>query len=795
MRDDSARRPRFGGARRAAVGASLVGGTVAFLAVAHHHYPLQSWLLWPYLRFAAVAALFVAACGSVGHLALVRGLRRSPPLGERFFMSFALGLAIFAWGLCALGHLHLYGPAVAWAWPLVCGGAGAPLAWSFARRLRRHARRLARPPVTALGAGILVFGALGLILIYAGIMSAAVAGYDARWYHLALAEHYVAAGGIIRFPEGFFGGAWPHLSSWLYSWAFLAADTAGGGGLFARIEQSLHVELAVFVATLAGVPVLVRAMLGGRRVPVAWVAVLLFPGIFLYDSSLNGTADHVLALWALALLIAARRAWQSFEPRACLLFAVMAAAAASTKYQAVDVLAFPAAAFAVMAVRVVVRRSAPPRRVAVAVALSAAASLLLWSPHWLKNLVWYGDPLYPFLRGVFADRPWQPGALAGFAGETWRPSGPWLTELGRSLGVLVSFSFAPHDWPRFHGAMPVFGSLFTLVLLPMVLLPGLRRAWPVAAAALGGVWIWYLTYHQDRYLQALVPWMAAVVAAVIARAWETRDRLIRGCVGLAVAAQLVWGADVPFLPTHAVMWRAPVQAAVELMSTGHRRDWRARTDTASNLEPLAPLFPAGARVLVHESEPRLGTGTQVVTDARGAQGGIDYAAWRTPARIARGLRAMGVTHLVWQPRLERPREEQLLSNELAFTIFVAHAAPAARPPGATGGTWALAPLGNGVLPEREPAVGIVRCRGGVRRTAAVSWDAVDGVLGDALPPPGLLPRTPPDAWLLDETCPGGPPDGYQVTGRFAPFLIATPDPPSADGVVPQGPTGAKATTL
>jgi len=791
MRDEAAGPPRWGGARRAAAGVSLLGGTAVFLAVAHHHYPIQSWLLWPYLRFALVATLFVAACASVGHLALVRGFRISPPLRERFFMSFALGLAIFAWGLAALGHLHLYRPAVAWAWPLVCGGAGAPLAWSFARRLRRHTRRLARPRVTPLRAGVLGFGAFGLVLIFAGIMSAAVAGYDARWYHLALAEHYVAAGGITRFPEGFFGGAWPHLASWLYTWAFLAADL-GGGGLFARIEQSLHVELAIFVATLAGLPVLVRAMLGGRRVPAAWVAVLLFPGIFLYDSSLNGTADHVLALWALALLIAGRRAWRSFEPRACLLFAVMAAAAASTKYQAVDVLAFPAAAFAVTAIVSVVRRRAPLRRVAFAVIASAAASALLWSPHWLKNLVWYGDPLYPFLRGAFADRPWQPGALAGFAGETWRPSGPWPIELGRSLGVLFSFSFVPHDWSRFHGAVPVFGSLFTLALLPMVFLPGLRGAWPVAAAALGGVWIWYFTYHQDRYLQALVPWMAAVVAAVIARAWETRDRLTRGCVGLAVAVQVVWGADVPFLPTHAVLWRAPVQGAVDLMSTGHRGDWRARTDTASNLEPLAPLFPAGARVLVHESEPRLGTGTEVVTDARGAQAGIDYAAWRTPARIALGLRTMGVTHLVWQPRLEQPRGEQLLSNELAFTIFVAHAAPHARP--VAGGTWAVAPLGERALPEREPAIGVVRCPGGVRWTAAVSWDAVDRVAGEAAPPPGPAPQAPPDAWLLEDACPATPPDGYLVTGRFAHFLIATPSAPAGAGA-PQGPTGANATTL
>lgn len=794
----------LGAGRRAAIVASLLAGALVFLAVANQHYPIGRWLLWSYLRFLGVAGLFVAACISVGHLALVRGLRMSPPVRERIFMSFAVGLAIFGWGLCVLGHLHAFNRVVSWSWLLACGGAGAPLGWSFVRRFRRHARQFARargpdatPALAAgsstlLGAGLWGFGLLGVLVVYAGIMSAAVAGYDARWYHLSLAEHYVAAGAITRFPEGFFGGAWPHFASWLYTWAFLAADTFGGG-LSARIEQSLHVELAIFLVTLAGVPVLVRAMLGGRRAPGAWVAMLLFPGLYLYDSSLNGTADHVLALWALALMIALLRARRAFEPRACLLFAVMAAAAASTKYQSVDVLAFPVLAFAAGAAWAVARRRLPPRRAAGALGVAGAAALVLWSPHWLKNLLWYGDPVYPFLRGVFADRPWQPGAMTGFAAAAWLPAGPWPAELLRSIGVLVSFSFVPHDWARFHGAVPVFGSLFTLALGPLALLPRMRRVWLVAAAALGGVWTWYFTYHQDRYLQALVPWMAAVVAAVVARLWDTRDRSIRAAVGLAIALQIVWGADVPFLPTHAVLWRSPLQAAIDLMSTGHRADWAARTATASDLEPLAPVFGPGARVLLHESEPRLGTGTQVVTDARGAQGGIDYAAWRTPARIAGALRAMGVTHLVWAPRPEHAREEQRLSNELAFAAFVTRAAPGSVPFPGTGGRWAVAPLLPRPFPDGVPVLGIRRCVGGIAEAAGVAFDDVDRLVGDATPPPpSTPPPAAPDVWLVDERCAPLPPAGYVASGRFPPFVIATPNFGSSGSFGPSAPVRGNA---
>jgi hypothetical protein len=284
---------------------------------------------------------------------------------------------------------------------------------------------------------------------------------------------------------------------------------------------------------------------------------------------------------------------------------------------------------------------------------------------------------------------------------------------------------------------------------------------------MGGVFGWLWTFHQDRYLQALVPWMAAVVAAVLVRLWDTRDVWVRGAASLLVAAQVVWGADVPFLPTHVSLWRPPLQATMELLSTAYRGDYRARVATGSQVEPLAGLFPAGARVLLHESELRLGTGTQVVTDARGAQGGIDYATWRSPLRIGEELRAMGVTHLVWSVAPNRARIEQVLSNEVAFLSF---AAQCKRLLPERERSLSSCELPSGPLPDRPPVIALHPCGEAVR---GVSFDQLDRPSSGPAPTSATAP-TAPDVRLLDERCSPSTPPGYRLIGRFPPLLVAVP---------------------
>src|SRR6185295_13053013 len=113
-------------------------------------------------------------------------------------------------------------------------------------------------------------------------------------------------------------------------------------------------------------------------------------------SSLGGAADHVAAFWAVPLYLAFVRAWPALEPRRCALLAVMMAGAVSTKYQTISLLAFPVAAVGVRALWLLGRSRSP--RALVGPGLAALLAVVLTAPHWLKNLVWYGDPLYPHLH-------------------------------------------------------------------------------------------------------------------------------------------------------------------------------------------------------------------------------------------------------------------------------------------------------------------------------------------------------------------------------------------------------------
>src|SRR5262249_11120061 len=140
-------------------------------------------------------------------------------------------------------------------------------------------------------------------------------GYDARWYHLPIAEHYAAHGGVGRFDDGWYAGTLPHLASFLYTWAYLLPRPLA----FHQISLAQHVEFVVFLATLAQIPILVRRLLPDTRATGSWCALFLFPGLFVFDSNLIAGADHVAALFAIPIFLALLRARRSLEPRYCVL--------------------------------------------------------------------------------------------------------------------------------------------------------------------------------------------------------------------------------------------------------------------------------------------------------------------------------------------------------------------------------------------------------------------------------------------------------------------------------------------
>src|SRR5262245_31928414 len=307
---------------------ALLAALVLFAVVANEHYPLRHWLFFIYARLWLLGLLFMVSSLAAGWRVLAWLLPEPSAPGERLVCAQAVGVLVFVWGLFVLGILGLLGTVVFFAWPVALLLFGGPRlvrdARRFWRRLRPFGVRLIAPrnAFEVLAAAALV---VGLVALYLPVMTPSNVAFDARWYHLPIAEQYASGGRIIPFKEGWFLGAVPQLASLVYMWAFLSP-----GKLFEHAALASHLEWFLFLATLGGVSVLTRRLLGGRRTPYAAAVLFLFPGIFTYDSTLATMADHVLAFWGPPLALALLRLRRWFAPREAVVAALITSGAALT---------------------------------------------------------------------------------------------------------------------------------------------------------------------------------------------------------------------------------------------------------------------------------------------------------------------------------------------------------------------------------------------------------------------------------------------------------------------------------
>ncbi len=659
---------------RAILVALATAGTI-FILVMREHYRIGDWLFWEYAAMWALCAWWSLSCLAGGHLLLSRILRIRLPLREHLLMAFATGVLAFAGGVFVAGLFALLTPVFFFMWPMILLALGGRPLVQDVRAIVVRARlysRLRRGPVLSWPRAVAVLlGLAGAALLYLQILTPANVAFDARWRHLAIAERYLVEGRIAPSPEGWFLGTLPELASWLYTWAFLVPTDSH----FFEIELAAHLEFTLFVATLAGIPVLVQWLTRRRGHRGSWAAVFLFPGLFLYDSNLNLGADHVLAFWAVPIALAVRRLGNGDGVKGGILLGTMLAGAVLTKYQAIYFLAGVGWLLA-FDLRSWFRApgKADPKPLGeqikerlFALAVVALVALALTSPHWLKNWIWYENPLYPFMHDIFGGEPWAEGAKVRIADPGWRPLGSMPQKIAETLAAVFTFSFVPHDWPALHGEVPVFGSLFTLMLLPLVFLRRTDRIWGLAGSTLVGVFVWYWTYHQDRYLQALVPHMAAVAAATIILLWRTRFATVRLATGLLIALQVVWGGDVPFFPTHAMIDGTPYGPTLEILSTGYRRAGAERHRVFSSLPSLQASLPADGTYLFHYDLLRLGLRRRLVVDGWGRQGAIVYKTLEHPRAVHEKLRSLSVTGVVWA---DKGRSVQNLTDDLVFYEYV-----------------------------------------------------------------------------------------------------------------------------
>jgi hypothetical protein len=685
---------RFGRALR--TGLLVLALLAGCLLLAHgvdQHYPLRKWLIWRYAGYWAGALLLALTCLCAG-LPIVDRLGRDFRFAERLLLAHAVGVVVFFQGMFVLGILGLYHWLVFFAWPAALLAFGARRLWRLGQRvwgLRGTLARAAAPGLLPWRTLATLFGIVALVILYSQIIHPLQVSYDARWYHLSLAEQYAAEGAIRRFPDGSYVNAYPQLTSLLYTWAFLLPTAT----LFDKVGLCTHVIFVMFACILLGVGLLTRRLLR-RPAPGAWCAVFLFPGLFLYDSGLHLGADHVAAFFAVPFALTAFVTFQRWQTGSWLLLALMVAGATLAKYSVAALFVLPGLALVLRGLWCAVRGGRqqawgwlrPPL-------LALAAVLLLTSPHWLKNWLFYGNPFYPYAASLFEHAPWADYNRRLFetwsSTHEWSPRGTLAHRLGETARALPTFAFVPHDWPAFHGNVPVFGFLFTLSGLALPFVRGRTgRIWFALLATYVGIFLWYWGMHQDRYLQVLLPWMAAITAAILILAWRSSPWAKLPLAAL-LALQVAWGSDVPFIPGHAMLGKAPTVAAIELAQTGLQGRTANRLHVFEPYESMGKaLTPKRSRLMLHEHHLSLGLGVMVLQDWAHTQGLVDYGSKPSLRAVYDMLEGMGVTHIAWVPR-----QSMGWSGYAGDLIFFDFLRTHTEPPRSFGG-FSLAKLKKGV---------------------------------------------------------------------------------------------------
>lgn len=669
---------------------ALLFGVGFFGYIVNQRYALRDWQFFRYGKsWLLVAYWFVGAMS--GGYAVVRHLARRWPLSEQLVLSCATGVYLYYVSMFLGGILGLYRfGAFAVLLPLVFVAAGGRRLFSLCRRALAHYRGVRRrlPRRMSLLAGaITAFGTMYLGLLYLYILTPDNASFDAIYYHLGIPQQNRALGGIFRSPEGWIVDGLPLLVSVIYTWPFIFPTN----DLFDRMMACAHMEYVLFVATLFSLPVLVRWLVPRSRSWGAWVAMFLFPAILVYDAGLHSTNDHIAAFWAVPIWLTLRRAWERLEPRAMAAFAIAASGALMTKYQAFGLILAPALALCVRGVVLRVRKTGAPWWQGLGTALGVA--LIITAPHWLKNWVWYGDPLFPALYKHLTLRPFHPHATEALEQTTkllQRPHGTFEQQLGQIWRGAIEFPFRTRERPDFHRDWPIFGPLFHLSVFWLPFLRGTRRTWYLFFATFAGLFFWYYFNHWERYLQPMIPWMAAVAAATLMLIWR-RGWVTKGAAMAMVALQIVWGSDAIFFPN--IMLRdSPIRTSIQLVTSGFRGDLASRQNFLQPFKSIGEALPADAVILLHEHCPRLGLDKPIINDFPGFQTRISYQDLSSARAVYDLYQDLGVTHLVHQDAYSSWLDN--LAGDLRFWEFATNWAQ---------GQKRYGPFVLAEVPEKPPA--------------------------------------------------------------------------------------------
>lgn len=627
-------------------------GVVIYARVAGERYPVRAWLAWDILRIWGWTLVLTSGYLSLGALLTNRFFegKERPPFQSLLF-SAALGLVAWCWCMYAAGTVGLFR-----GWFMVTLAAGSVAAggrelWSVLRRC--FAAWQEAPPAGVLGWLATSWGAFCIVLMYLQCMTPDALNYDGSWYHLPIAQDYAREGRIVP-SYGEYNRCFPHLASFIHTFGF----SVPGMRPELRWMMALTVEFTIVLWKIFGALVAAQWMLGKSGPRGLWVVFFLFPSIFIYDQNIGGSSDHFMGFFAAPVFLALVAAAERFETRACILLGVLLGGALLTKYQAVYVLGVSGAILGIrwcqFAWRLLKRSSTTDaalvlswRTLVMAAVFVAGATLIVSAPHFVKNIIFYHNPVYPFSQGLFPSTPTHEKSKFfmdyAYANYPYLPKGQGLEKIWNAVKLFFTFSFVPHySFTKHYVSM---GSLFTLLLPTILLVRGKGRLAIGTFASFVGILCWALTYVGDRYLQAIIALPIAVTAAMLVRVWEL-GVIARVGLSVLVAFQMVWGADAMFYSG-----QGRLRSAVALITSGYdgKRSPAQRYPQRKAQRQITQATPEDAVIMVRNYRVLLGLDRRTLSDVQSWQSLFFYERAKGARSLYEMYKDAGVTHLLYPP--------------------------------------------------------------------------------------------------------------------------------------------------
>lgn len=630
---------------------ALAAGFVAALGV---HLCFQAFhaALVPGLVATALLALVFFTAAGCGRLLLRRFEMRGLSESERTLVGATLGLGLLTQALFLLGAIGLL---KSWAviallgafW--VLGFTELSDLWTSLGANRSLLRD--RPLMTAV-----LLAVLALLFWLAWVPPHL---YDSLVYHLPLAAEYAREGRLVVRPDLIFSN-FPQNGEMLFTLALLL-----GSDILAQLFSWLGAFLAIWWLFEMGkreapiVVVLLACLLSVTHTAV----MLLTPTAYV---------ETLVMLWVTASVLSFVRwhvnAGEADSPKGWLaLSAIFAGLGVGTKYYAgitPAVLALYLVARLAGALRAGEAEEVRWRRreVFLFTGLAAAAG----APWLIKNAVFVGNPIFPFLYDFFPARGtgWEGAAAAGYfrvLTEYGHPAGSFLRDLLQFPYLAASGS------SRFGGGADVLGSLgwaplFAAAPLAIWAAWGRRTMGLLAGYCVAHWLLWYSTGVVLRFLVVIVPIASLLAAHGVWQAWQRLGS--RGRVALAGGgALLVWTNLALFLYVNTLFgsFDVLVGAKSRRQFLDEKFDYYACAMAAKDLDQDARVLVVGEQRGYYLERP------QEVTTPMAPNRFVHLAdAAPGPGALAGFLRDAGFSHI-----LSVPREGRRLAGYGVFN-FSAH---------------------------------------------------------------------------------------------------------------------------